>query len=594
MTYPTPGAYQEALQFPGDVFADPVLRACEPEMGPLGLPAAVTGAYAAVFPVRAASERWAVKLFTGAAPDVHTRYRAVARLRATHDLPYLVPFDYQREGIHVAGAWWPVVKMPWVEGMTLGRFIAAHVDAPATLEALGASWDALLADLETAGIAHGDLQHGNVLVRLEEGRPRLTLVDYDAMFVPALAGRRAAEVGHRNYQHPDRDARDFGPYLDRFAGLVVATALRALVVRPDLWAAHDTGENVLFRADDFYDPAASPLFDALLALPAVRPFAEALRAACLLEPEAAPSVAAVARGERVRAPVLSRRRERAPERAYRGPFEQWFGPAVGAWAVVIALLFAAGAVAAGLLALVGGVAAFGGAAGGRYRRLPTVRRRQRLRGEMAYFARVLAGLEEELADLASAHRSVFEDLDAVKAERLRELQEAALEDRLKHHFVGEASRFEGISHKVVVRLKAAGIRTAYQATPERVTSIRTLSDESKARVGLWRAGLVAACVDEVPDRLSPAEERRMDRLVARRAEALAAETGRVREKIRVQRVEQEAVRARLAGLPSRSFGRYLRELLRLAPLPAAPSPVPASPPDAPATPAEVDDGPWWR
>ena len=49
------------------------------------------------------------------------------------------------------------------------------------------------------------------------------------MWVPALAGKKSGEVGHPNYQHPQR-LRE-GTYsleVDRFPLLLVATALRAL------------------------------------------------------------------------------------------------------------------------------------------------------------------------------------------------------------------------------------------------------------------------------------------------------------------------------------------------------------------------------
>src|SRR5690606_14666238 len=143
------------------------------------------------------------------------------------------------------------------------------------------------------------------LVVRDGGGWTLRLVDYDTAYVPALRGRRSPEIGHRNYQHPDRGEDHFGPYLDHFAGLVVYTALRACAVRPGLWDAYDTGENLLFRASDFYDPAQSPLFEALAGEAALRPLVEALRAACLLEPEAVPPLAAVLGGT---APTVRRTR----------------------------------------------------------------------------------------------------------------------------------------------------------------------------------------------------------------------------------------------------------------------------------------------
>ena len=60
--------------------------------------------------------------------------------------------------------------------------------------------------LERAGIAHGDLQHGNIFVVDDE----LKLIDYDGMFVPRLAGCRSNELGIEHYQHPQRKEHHFG------------------------------------------------------------------------------------------------------------------------------------------------------------------------------------------------------------------------------------------------------------------------------------------------------------------------------------------------------------------------------------------------
>jgi hypothetical protein len=67
----------------------------------------------------------------------------------------------------------------------------------------------LASRLREAGVAHGDLQHGNVLLvpATDTDRLSLKLVDYDGMFVPALTGAQTGEVGHPAYQHPQRYRR---------------------------------------------------------------------------------------------------------------------------------------------------------------------------------------------------------------------------------------------------------------------------------------------------------------------------------------------------------------------------------------------------
>jgi hypothetical protein len=122
----------------------------------------------------------------------------------------------------------------------------------------------MMTSIRKNGIAHGDLQHGNILVT-EEG---IRLVDYDGMFVPGMEGMISNEIGHRNYQHPKRDPTHFGPWLDNFSAWVIYISLRVLATDPQLWQVGAAGdEAILFRQDDFNNPDNSPLIAALAAHP---------------------------------------------------------------------------------------------------------------------------------------------------------------------------------------------------------------------------------------------------------------------------------------------------------------------------------------
>ena len=60
--------------------------------------------------------------------------------------------------------------------------------------------------LRQAEVAHADQQHGNVLLVpiAEMAQLRLKLIDYDGMYVLALAGIPSGELRHPSYQHPQR------------------------------------------------------------------------------------------------------------------------------------------------------------------------------------------------------------------------------------------------------------------------------------------------------------------------------------------------------------------------------------------------------
>jgi hypothetical protein len=237
-----------------------------------------------------------------------------------------------------------------------------------------------------------------------------------------------------------------------------------------------------------------------------------------------------------------------------------------------------------------------------YRRLPGVRRRGRLQQELAYFDRLLRDLRRQAARHEQQREALLSNVDDLRAERLQEVQEEALYDKLKYHFIQEVGAVEGIRYRVVVRLKAAGIRTAYQATRDRVAAISELSDETRTRIALWRAGLVAQYEEAVPDVLSPAEERRFERYIAHRASGFQDELERLREKIQVQEAERTQVQERLDTTEAVTLGRYVFFLLRLTTLPPRtlpPAPTAAPPPgDVERTapvPASADaDQRWWK
>ncbi len=114
--------------------------------------------------------------------------------------------------------------------------------------------------LQTNHIAHGDLQHGNVIIT--DGS--LRLIDYDGMFVPSLTGWGSNEIGHPNYQHPLRSGSDFELYIDNFASWVIYTSIVCLSRIPELWDKIGAGEEfLLFRKNDFEQPDISNILHLL-------------------------------------------------------------------------------------------------------------------------------------------------------------------------------------------------------------------------------------------------------------------------------------------------------------------------------------------
>jgi hypothetical protein len=284
--WPSARNYAEAVQCPAVCFEKPALKRLVPAVDRLGMPLVTSGQFAYVFKLNPAGEgeTLAVRCFRGFLGDREQRYRALDAHLNAHRLAPLPRFEYLPLGILVGGRRYPVLTMEWVEGPTLDVYLDEAVGRREALLHLADEWVRLMAALRAAGAAHGDLQHGNIIVE----RGRLRLVDLDGMFVPALEGFRASEVGHQHYQHPARGVSHFSQETDNFSALVVYLSLISLAERPELWREHHD-ENLLFTRADFADPDSSELFRKVEALGGEHArLAAALRLAARSDPAETP------------------------------------------------------------------------------------------------------------------------------------------------------------------------------------------------------------------------------------------------------------------------------------------------------------------
>lgn len=257
MPWPSLQDYNEAIQFPQSAFDDPELKFGSPELSPLGLPRAITGQFASVYRLSCGTRNWAVRCFSHEVKDHQQRYELISQYLATANIPHLVGFNYLPKGIKIRGQWYPILKMEWVNGNPLLTYIKHNLNNISVLQQLATQWVIMIRAMQAKGIAHGDLQHGNILIT-QNGE--IKLVDYDGMFVPPLAGKKSLELGHRNYQHPARTEDDFGPYLDSFSAWVIYISLVGLCVDGKLRALFNAdNEFLLLRKDDFNERSASPV-----------------------------------------------------------------------------------------------------------------------------------------------------------------------------------------------------------------------------------------------------------------------------------------------------------------------------------------------
>lgn len=270
--------YRDAMIRPDVSLLDPVLRRSTPRLNPLGLPSPISGGFALTFDVRVDSDRYAVRCFHKDRLHLKERYTEVASFVRRSGLPFLVEVAYLTDGIRVGSGIFPIVCMRWVEAARLDDWIEDHLRQSTKIEQVRRNIAGATLALRQHDAAHGDLQHGNILV---QPGGSIRLVDYDGMYLPTLRDYGSAEEGNRNYQHPDR-GQQYDSSLDVFAAAVIDLSLAAVSHDSTLWRKFNqgSGERLLFSADDFADPASSELFDRLLRAPALAEPARRLQAAC--------------------------------------------------------------------------------------------------------------------------------------------------------------------------------------------------------------------------------------------------------------------------------------------------------------------------
>jgi hypothetical protein len=277
MAYPQIVEYHEAVQHPSQAFTDPELKLGAVAENNLGLPLVMSGGFALTYAVTTPRRKCAVRCFHREIPAIQQKYDAISKKLRSLTNGCFVHFDFQQSGINVRQQTFPIVRMDWVEGDTLGIWLDKHFGDPRALEKARTDFAAIARFLEQKGIAHGDIQNGNVMVANGD----IKLIDYDGMFVPGMRPGNGSETGHKHFQHPQRRMSDFGPRMDRFSFIALDLSLKALVEDKSLYPKfREGGETIVFKANDFVDPASSEIFRRLLAIPKLKEEARRFAAIC--------------------------------------------------------------------------------------------------------------------------------------------------------------------------------------------------------------------------------------------------------------------------------------------------------------------------
>ena len=253
MTYPLISEYVEAVRNAEDNFDK--LRNLRPVTDGNGNPVMTGGNFAVVFKMRDEKndKLYAVKCFLKDQPNRAENYRMIAEELEFVSSSFLTKFQYLDNELFVDsanadGEEFPVLLMDWVEGTNLDQYIRQHLHDSYQLHLLAYQFSRLALWLMPQPFAHGDLKPDNIMVR-EDGT--LVLIDYDGMFVPAMKGQKAREMGSPDFRHPARTEETFNEHIDDFSLASILLSLRLIAEEPTLLEKYGAADRLLFSEKDY-------------------------------------------------------------------------------------------------------------------------------------------------------------------------------------------------------------------------------------------------------------------------------------------------------------------------------------------------------
>ncbi len=268
MNYPLITEYIEAIKAAEDNFEE--LKHLRPVLDDDGEPVMTSGNFAVVFKMKdeQTGKLHAVKCFLKEQEGRAEAYRLIAEELEYVSSTFITPIKYLDKELFVDTkasdeTEFPVLLMDWVEGQTLDKYIREHIDDEYELQLLAYQFSRLAMWLMPQPFAHGDLKPDNILVR---GDGSLVLVDYDGMYVPAMKGQKARELGSPDFRHPSRTEEDFDEHIDDFSLASILLSLKAISLEPELLEQYGTGDRLLFSEKDYCNLAESKVMNAIKAL----------------------------------------------------------------------------------------------------------------------------------------------------------------------------------------------------------------------------------------------------------------------------------------------------------------------------------------
>lgn len=228
---------------------------------------AYAGGFSVVFPYETANgEKWAFRCWHVDINNSRRRYEIISDAIQQAQLDFLCGFEYTEIGINVEGTIYPTTRMRWIDGITIKDYICQNRNSKQLLNELADKFLAMTRSMHSLSLAHGDLQHGNILVGNDH---QLYLVDYDSFYCPELQGETDNVTGLPDYQHPARKSnKSVSEKLDYFSELIIYLSILAIAEKPALIDKYkvEDADRLLFSKEDFLDIKNAPIYKDIYSL----------------------------------------------------------------------------------------------------------------------------------------------------------------------------------------------------------------------------------------------------------------------------------------------------------------------------------------
>ena len=268
MNYPLISEYLEAIKHSEDNFN--VLSTLRPVYDEAGEIVMSSGNFAVVFKMKdeSSGKLYAVKCFLREQEGRDIAYQQITDELEYVSSNYLCSIKYFQKELFVdstvsSDTEFPVLLMDWAEGVTLDKYVRQHISDKYALQLITYQFCRMAAWLMPQPFAHGDLKPDNILVT-EDGA--LVLVDYDGMFVPAMQGQKARELGSPDYRHPLRTEDCFNEHIDDFPLALIGMSLKAIALDTSLLQNNAKSDSLLLSESDFQDIGECLMMKSLCAL----------------------------------------------------------------------------------------------------------------------------------------------------------------------------------------------------------------------------------------------------------------------------------------------------------------------------------------